>query len=195
MVTLSDARIDELIAEDVPYIDLTSHILGIDAQAGAMEYFTREACVLAGGEVASRIATKLGCVVTNILPDGTALEAGQSFMTIGGTAAQLHQAWKVCLNVFDHLSAVATKTRAMVDAAHAASPSCEVLTTRKSMPGVKDLLVEATIAGGAFPHRLACPRPYSYSTITSRSWEESTSSSNSYPKSVHAASRRSCSSR
>ena len=87
MVTLSDARIDELIAEDVPYIDLTSHILGIDAQAGAMEYFTREACVLAGGEVASRIATKLGCVVTNILPNGTALEAGQSFMTIGGTAA------------------------------------------------------------------------------------------------------------
>ena len=84
MVTLSDARIDELIAEDVPYIDLTSHILGIDAQAGALEYFTREACVLAGGEVASRIATKLGCVVTNILPDGTALEAGQSFMTIGG---------------------------------------------------------------------------------------------------------------
>ena len=150
MVTLSDARIDELIAEDVPYIDLTSHILGIDTQAGAMEYFTREACVLAGGEVASRIATKLGCVVTNILPDGTALEAGQSFMTIGGTAAQLHQAWKVCLNVFDHLSAVATKTRAMVDAAHAANPSCEILTTRKSMPGVKDLLVEATIAGGSF---------------------------------------------
>jgi len=86
MVTLSDARIDELIAEDVPYIDLTSHILGIDAQAGAMEYFAREACVLAGGEVASRIATKLGCAVTNILPDGTSLEAGQSFMTIAGTA-------------------------------------------------------------------------------------------------------------
>ena len=70
MVTLSDARIDELIAEDVPYIDLTSHILGVDTQAGAMEYFTREACMLAGGEVASRIATKLGCVVTYILPDG-----------------------------------------------------------------------------------------------------------------------------
>ena len=154
MVTLSDARIDELIAEDVPYIDLTSHILGVDTQPGEMEYFTREACVLAGSEVASRIATKLGCTVACILPDGTELEAGQAFMTLGGTAAQLHQAWKVCLNVFDHLSAVATKTRAMVDAAHAANPSCEILTTRKSMPGVKDLLVEATIAGGAFPHRL-----------------------------------------
>lgn len=154
MVTLSDARIDELIAEDVPYIDLTSHILGVDAQPGEMKYFTREACVLAGSEVASRIASKLGCTVACILPDGTELEAGQAFMTLRGTAAQLHQAWKVCLNVFDHLSAVATKTRMMVDAAHAAHPSCEILTTRKSMPGVKDLLVEATIAGGAFPHRL-----------------------------------------
>ncbi len=40
MVTLSDARIDELIAEDVPYIDLTSHILGVGTQAGAI-YPTR----------------------------------------------------------------------------------------------------------------------------------------------------------
>ena len=75
-------------------------------------------------------------------------------MTMRGSAAQLHQAWKVCLNVFDHLSAVATKTRAMVDAVHGVNPACEVLTTRKSMPGVKDLLIEAVVAGGAYPHRL-----------------------------------------
>lgn len=56
--------------------------------------------------------------------------------------------------MFDHLSAVATKTRAMVDATHAQNPRCEVLTTRKSMPGAKDLLTEAVMAGGAFPHRL-----------------------------------------
>ena len=29
MVTLSDERIDRIIAEDVPYLDLTSHVLGI----------------------------------------------------------------------------------------------------------------------------------------------------------------------
>lgn len=44
--------------------------------------------------------------------------------------------------------------RAMVDAAHAVNPRCEVLTTRKSMPGAKDLLTGAVMAGGAFPHRL-----------------------------------------
>jgi len=63
-------------------------------------------------------------------------------------------AWKVSLNLCDHLSGVATKTRAIVDAAHSANPACEVLTTRKSMPGVKDLLTKAVTCGGAFPHRL-----------------------------------------
>lgn len=154
MITYSDARIDQIIAEDIPYLDLTAHVLQLEDAPGAMEYFTREPCILAGSEVAVRVAERLGCTVASSTPSGTALDAGQSFMTLMGTASQLHQAWKVCLNLFDHLSGVATKTRAMVDSAHAANPSCELLTTRKSMPGVKDLLVDATMAGGAFPHRL-----------------------------------------
>ena len=75
-------------------------------------------------------------------------------MRVRGSSAALHQLWKVGLNTFDHLSAVATKTRVMVDAAHRGNPRCEVLTTRKSMPGAKDLLTLATRAGGAYPHRL-----------------------------------------
>ena len=142
------------MTEDVPYIDLTCEILGIDDQSGQMEYFTREDCVLAGTEVALRIMAKLGCEVVQSVPSGQCVEAGGTFMTVRGRAADLHAAWKVCLNVFDHCSAVATKTRAMVDAAHAQNPHCEVLTTRKSMPGAKDLLTLAVMAGGAFPHRL-----------------------------------------
>lgn len=154
MVTVSDELIDRIIAEDVPYFDLTSHVLGVAEQQGTMEYFTREACVLAGVEIVERIACKLGCRVVDRAASGDSLEAGQSFMTMEGSAAALHRAWKVCLNVFDHCSAVATKTRAMTDAAHAVNPACEILTTRKSMPGVKSLLIDAVLAGGAFPHRL-----------------------------------------
>ncbi|MDO4443437.1 MAG: ModD protein [Slackia sp.] len=154
MITMSEERIDAILAEDVPYFDLTSHVLGIDAQRGEMEYFTREACVLAGMEAVERIARKLDCEIVSGTPSGSRLDRGDVFMTVRGSAAQLHRMWKVCLNVFDHCSAVATKTRNMVDAAHAANPACEVLTTRKSMPGAKDLLVDSVIAGGAFPHRL-----------------------------------------
>lgn len=150
----SNARIDAFIEEDVPYIDLTCEVLGVHNQPGEMEYFTRESCVLAGTEIARRIMRNLGCEVLTSSKDGQLVSAGQTFFTVRGAAADLHAAWKVCLNVFDHLSAVATKTRSMVDAVHAVNPECEVLTTRKSMPGAKDLLTCAVMAGGAFPQRL-----------------------------------------
>lgn len=150
----SDARIDTFIEEDVPYIDLTCEVLGIHNQPGEMEYFTRESCVLAGTDIARRIMRNLDCEVLTSSKDGQLVSAGQIFFTVRGAAADLHAAWKACLNVFDHLSAVATKTRSMVDEVHAVNPECEVLTTRKSMPGAKDLLTCAVMAGGAFPHRL-----------------------------------------
>lgn len=149
-----NARIDAFIEEDVPYIDLTCEVLGVHNRPGEMEYFTRESCALAGTEIARRIMRNLGCEVLTSSKDGQLVSAGQTFFTVRGAAADLHAAWKVCLNVFDHLSAVATKTRSMVDAVHAVNPECEVLTTRKSMPGAKDLLTCAVMAGGAFPHRL-----------------------------------------
>lgn len=149
-----NARIDAFIEEDVPYIDLTCEVLGIHNQPGEMEYFTRESCVLAGTDIARHIMRNLDCEVLASSEDGQLVSAGQTFFTVRGAAADLHAAWKVCLNVFDHLSAVATKTRSMVDEVHAVNPECEVLTTRKSMPGAKDLLTCAVMAGGAFPHRL-----------------------------------------
>lgn len=154
MVWFSEARIDQLIAEDVPYLDLTSEVLGVGDQPGEMEYYTREDCVLAGVGVVGKIAQHLGCEVLDARNDGERVPAGESFMTLRGPASALHQVWKVGLNTLDHLSAVATKARQMVDAAHAVNPRCEILTTRKSMPGAKDLLTLGVRAGGAWPHRL-----------------------------------------
>ena len=154
MVVFPEAHIDYFISEDVPYLDLTSEVLGVADQAGEMEYYTREECVLAGTDVVRRIARNLGCEVVAVRFDGDRIAAGESFMTLRGPASALHQVWKVGLNTFDHLSAVATKTRQMVDAAHEANPRCEILTTRKSMPGAKDLLTVGVRAGGAWPHRL-----------------------------------------
>ena len=153
-VFIPDGRIDKFILEDMPYIDLTTEILGIGDVPGEIEYFTREDCVLAGVEEAARVLGKTGAHVVWSRRSGERLAAGEPFLRAEGTAAALHMAWKVSLNLCDHLSGVATKTRAIVDAAHSGNPACEVLTTRKSMPGVKDLLTKAVTCGGAFPHRL-----------------------------------------
>lgn len=154
MLRISDARLDYFMAEDVPYIDLTSEVLGIGSAPGEMEYFSREACVVAGVDEVVRIARAEGCDAEALHRSGERVEPGEAIARVRGAAGDLHRVWKVGLNLLDHLSAVATKTRGMVDAVHAVNPRCEVLTTRKSMPGCKDLLVEAVMTGGAFPHRL-----------------------------------------
>lgn len=154
LLPIPDSRLDDLIAEDVPYIDLTSEVLGIGDVAGSIEYFTREECVLCCTEEVVRIMQRLGVEVEWSLPSGTVLSPGQAFLRARGTASGLHAAWKVCLNLFDHYSAVATKTAGMVASVRDANPDCEVLATRKSYPGIKDLLVKAVMTGGAYPHRL-----------------------------------------
>ena len=154
MVRISNARLDYFMAEDVPYLDLTSEVLGIGDVPGEMEYYSREACIVAGAGEVARLAREAGCEVEVLHDSGDRIVPGEPILRVRGKAADLHQVWKVGLNLLDHLSAVATKTRAMVDAVHGANPHCEVLTTRKSMPGCKDLLVEAVMVGGAFPHRL-----------------------------------------
>ena len=154
MIRISNARLDYFMAEDIPYIDLTTEILGIGDMPGQMEYFSREACMVAGVSEVARIAESTWCHVEIVHPSGTRVEPGETILRVEGRAGDLHQVWKVGLNLLDHLSAVATKTANMVEAVHAVNPHCEVLTTRKSMPGCKDLLTEAVMAGGAFPHRL-----------------------------------------
>ena len=76
IIRISDARLEELIAEDVPYIDLTTHILGIGEALGAMEYYTRENCVLCCTEEVVRMATMLNLTVEWFEPSGTKVEAG-----------------------------------------------------------------------------------------------------------------------
>lgn len=188
----SNARIDAFIEEDVPYIDLTCEVLGVHNQPGEMEYFTRESCVLAGTEIARRIMRNLDCEVLTSSKDGQLVSAGQTFFTVRGAAADLHAAWKVCLNVFDHLSAVATETRSMVDAVHAVNPECEVLTTRKSMPGAKDLLTCAVMAGVRFLTALGCRKPCWYSSSTLRFLVGSTVLSKKCLALRHGVWKRSC---
>ena len=154
MLRIPSTRLEYFMTEDVPYIDLTSHVLGIAGKKGLMEYYSREACVVAGVDEVVRLAQLANCSAEALIKAGDPAEPGETIVRVTGDAADLHQVWKVGLNLLDHLSAVATKTRAMVDTVHAVNPHCEVLTTRKSMPGCKDLLVEATMVGGAFPHRL-----------------------------------------
>lgn len=151
---VSDDYLERLLREDVPYLDLTTCILDIGHRPAALEYFSREEAVVACTEEVKRIFEKLGATARSLVPSGERVAPGQALFRAEGTAEALHMGWKVGLNLLEHASAIATRTRKLVDLARSANPRASVVTTRKGIPGSKEYAVKAVLAGGGQPHRL-----------------------------------------
>ena len=149
-----DSDIERLIEEDLPYGDLTTHLLGIGESSGRIIFPTREDTTLCCTEEAARVLQKCRTTVTSCLPSGTKLAPGMQFLVAQGTARSLHAGWKVALNLLEYASGIASRTRRIVEKARAVNPALSVVTTRKSFPGTKKISIKAITAGGALPHRL-----------------------------------------
>ena len=154
MSYIDDATLDRWIKEDAPYLDLTTQLLGIGERPGRLTLRSRSALVVCGTEEARRILAKLGATVGETLSSGSATRPGQTLLVATGPAAALHLGWKVCVNILEYASGIATRTRALVDAARAVAPHIEIVSTRKGFPGTRELASKAVIAGGGAPHRL-----------------------------------------
>ena len=151
---ISDSDIERFIEEDVPYGDLTTHLLGIGPMRGKIIYRAREETTLCCTEEAARLLEKLGAITRRMLPSGTFVPAGTEFLEAEGTAEVLHAGWKAALNLLEYASGVASRTARIVKGARAVNPHVTVLTTRKFFPGTKRIVIKAIAAGGALPHRL-----------------------------------------
>ena len=151
---LPDSIIESFIEEDVPYGDLTTHLLGIGNIHGRMVFSTREETTLCCTEEASRLLQKCGAAVTLCMPSGTKLTAGIEFLIAEGPAHALHGGWKVALNLLEYASGIASRTGRIFEKCRAVNPALSVVTTRKSFPGTKKIAIKAIISGGALPHRL-----------------------------------------
>lgn len=151
---ISDELIDRFIKEDVPYLDLTTLVLGISGQKGTIQFFSREDAVLCGTEEVSKIFNKLNIELTKTYPSGTLLKKNDIFLEGKGNAEDLHTAWKISQNILDYSSGIATNTKKLVDKVSKINPNLHIITTRKVIPGTKELAIKAVVAGGGFPHRL-----------------------------------------
>lgn len=152
--TALPSELERLIADDVPYGDLTTDALGIGEQDGEMFFAARGRMVLAEIESAAALLELAGCTVSRTAKSGALVEPGSPILNARGTASALHRGWKVAQTLIEVWSGVATEARAIVDAATAVSPHIVVACTRKNMPGTKSFAVRAVRAGGAVMHRL-----------------------------------------
>ncbi len=115
---------------------------------------SRDAVIVAGLPVAAMFFQALDpdAEITTHVAEGTAVPPGTALMTIRGNARAVLAAERSALNTAQHLTGIATLTRAHVDAI--AGTGATLLDTRKTLPGMRMLEKYATRMGGATNHRL-----------------------------------------
>ncbi len=147
---LSDAALSRLLAEDVPFGDLTTESLGLRGRPGRLEFHARGAMTVCGVEEAVRLFALAGANACLGIPSGVAVESDALLLTAEGSAEALHRAWKTAQTLMEWASGIASGAAALVRAAAPVPVAC----TRKNTPGTKALSIKAIQAGGAIAHRL-----------------------------------------
>lgn len=134
--------------------DITSAaVIPADARfAGVMD--SRDAIVVAGLPIAAAFFRALDpdVVIELLTSDGQRVAVGSDLMRLSGMARGMLTAERSALNTVQHLSGIATLTRAYVD--RIAGTGAILLDTRKTIPGLRSLEKYATRMGGATNHRM-----------------------------------------
>jgi nicotinate-nucleotide pyrophosphorylase (carboxylating) len=114
----------------------------------------KQALVVCGLPLLPRIFGALGAVrVTPHAREGTRAAPGEVLAVLEGDARALLAGERLALNLLQHLSGIATLTRACVE--RVAGTRLVVRDTRKTVPGLRLLAKYAVRTGGGTNHRLA----------------------------------------
>jgi molybdenum transport protein len=152
--SLSDTELLRLLADDVPFGDLTTDSLGMGALLGYVVFQARQPMRLCAIEEAARLFELAGANTAILLPSGSDAVTGDVLLRATGSAAALHRGWKVAQTMVEYASGIATVAAAIVAALRDAGFATPVACTRKNFPGTKAIAVKAVLAGGAVMHRL-----------------------------------------
>lgn len=160
------AAVDEDLADRG---DLSAALLPDGDAPVAARFVPRQAGVICGlalaplvcREFSQRLAAELrfeplpapGAAPAAAVADGGRVAPGQAVALLHGPKATVLTAERTLLNFLGRLSGVATLTRRCVDAARAVNPRVQILDTRKTLPGWRELDKYAVRCGGGSNHR------------------------------------------
>jgi nicotinate-nucleotide pyrophosphorylase (carboxylating) len=146
--------IDLALAEDLGAGDRTS-LATVPAAARARGHLlAKQPLVVCGLPLVDAVLGRLGAVdVVLATAEGQAVPAGTELGTVIGPARALLAGERLMLNLVQHLTAIATLTRACVERVR--GTGLVVRDTRKTLPGMRRLAKYAVRTGGGTNHRLA----------------------------------------
>jgi nicotinate-nucleotide pyrophosphorylase (carboxylating) len=147
--------IDLALAEDVGDGDATTEAT-VDAAARGRATITQKAPgVISGLAVAEEVFRRLDpdVAIERLGPEGEWREARAGVLRVEGSARALLTGERTALNFLGRLSGVATLTATVVRAIRDAGGQVQLLDTRKTTPGMRELEKAAVAHGGGVNHR------------------------------------------
>jgi nicotinate-nucleotide pyrophosphorylase (carboxylating) len=141
------------LAEDIRAGDITTRLTVSPTQRARGEVVAKLPLVLAGIELFAEVFVILDgtAKAEYFCRDGEELSPGKIPARINASAHALLSGERVALNLLQRLSGVATLTRRFVHAV--GGTGAEILDTRKTTPGLRDLEKYAVLMGGGKNHR------------------------------------------
>ncbi|MBL8200410.1 MAG: carboxylating nicotinate-nucleotide diphosphorylase [Chromatiales bacterium] len=147
------ASVRGALAEDVGSGDLTAALVPADQRAEAT-IITRDAAVICGQPWVKEVFRQLDPAVRIEwqVTEGADAARNQTLCVLSGSARPLLTGERTALNFLQTLSAVASATRACVEAV--AGTGTRILDTRKTIPGLRLAQKYAVRIGGGTNHRI-----------------------------------------
>jgi len=154
VIHFTNNELEQYINEDLPYMDLTTHLQKIENRKASLEIVTREDVLVSCMEEACRIVTLLGCFVDYYVSSKEHASKGDVLLRFSGDYNDVHKAWRSAQVLLEYSCKMSTYTYNMKKIMQKNNRKCELLTTRKTFPMSKKFCIKAIITGGAMPHRL-----------------------------------------
>ena len=142
------------LAEDRARHDVTTHALVPAEQRGRAAFLVKQEGMVCGMDVVREVFAQLSAALALEVhaPDGSGVEPRMLIAQVSGPLAPMLSGERVALNLLQRLSGIATLTYRYVQAAAEGGPA-EVLDTRKTTPGLRELERYAVRVGGGRNHR------------------------------------------
>ncbi len=149
-----DTLIQMAIAEDVGKNDITSHATIPDQSVATAYLRCKSNCIIVGLLYAKSVFEKISPDIHwhASVNDGYQLQPGDLIATIHGPTHALLKAERTALNFLQRLSGIAQMTHLFVDKIR--DYPTQILDTRKTIPGFRELDKYAAHVGGAKNHRM-----------------------------------------
>ena len=144
--------LDDWLAEDLGDGDVTSQSV-VDNSPCRAEV-TGGPGIISGLEICDTLLSKVNVKGDTSFSDGDRIKSDVSILSLSGKAHDILRVERLLLNILCHLSGISTFTAKIVELAKSVNPKVEILATRKTVPGLRELEKQAVVHGGGQIHRM-----------------------------------------